>query len=34
VTERGVVVVTKNDEPRIGEVSEAALRLEGRADAV
>jgi glucose-1-phosphate adenylyltransferase len=32
VTERGVVVVTKNDEPQIGEVSEEALRLEANAD--
>jgi hypothetical protein len=33
VTERGIVVVTKEDEPLIGEISEQALRNESEFDA-
>jgi glucose-1-phosphate adenylyltransferase len=32
VTERGIVVVTKDDEPLIGPISEEALRAEATAD--
>jgi glucose-1-phosphate adenylyltransferase len=32
VTEKGVVVVTRDDEPFIGDISEEALRVEAEAD--